>query len=92
MLEDFTPERVAAAVAFLASEACTVSGTVLAAGGGYVATVRIEEGLGVHAPAGERITPEFVAAQWDRISDMSQARPFGDAGAALMGAFAQRSG
>ena len=89
MLEQATPERVAAGVAYLASEACEFSGVVLAAGAGYFSTVRIEEGLGVVAPP-EAVSPEFVAEHWARISDMSAARPFNDAGAALMGAFGSR--
>jgi NAD(P)-dependent dehydrogenase (short-subunit alcohol dehydrogenase family) len=87
MLEQATPERVSAAVAFLASEACTFSGEIVAAGAGYFARVQMVEGLGVHLDADE-VTPENVAAQWPRIADMSGARPFDSAGAALLGAFA----
>jgi len=80
------PERVSAGVAYLASEACEVSGCILSAGAGYFSTVQIVEGLGVHAPADD-ITPEFVAANWGRIADTSAARPFDSAIDALMGAF-----
>jgi NAD(P)-dependent dehydrogenase (short-subunit alcohol dehydrogenase family) len=89
LLGEATPERVAAGVAFLASEACDFSGTVLAAGAGYFSTVRLVEGLGVHA-APEEISPEFVAANWARIDDATGARPFANAGDALIGAFAGR--
>jgi NAD(P)-dependent dehydrogenase (short-subunit alcohol dehydrogenase family) len=87
MLGEATPERVAAGVAFLASEACAFSGTVLAAGAGYFSTVRIVEGVGVHAAAAEQVTPEFVAAHWSRIADGAGARPFASAGDALVAAF-----
>jgi NAD(P)-dependent dehydrogenase (short-subunit alcohol dehydrogenase family) len=86
LIGEAAPERVAAGVAWLASEACEVSGCILSAGAGYFSTVQIVEGLGVHAPA-DAITPEFVAAHWGRISDMSAARPFDSAVDALMGAF-----
>lgn len=86
LMKDATPERVAAGVAFLASEACMLSGVVLAAGAGYFSTVRIVEGLGVHAAADE-VSPEFVAAHWDRIAAGEGARPFEHAVAALEGAF-----
>jgi NAD(P)-dependent dehydrogenase (short-subunit alcohol dehydrogenase family) len=86
LMKDATPERVAAGVAFLASEQCAHSGIVLAAGAGYFSTVSIVEGLGVHAAADE-VSPEFVAAQWDRIADPSGARSFEHAVAALEGAF-----
>jgi len=87
MLEQAAPERVSAAVAFLASEVCTFSGEIVAAGAGYFARVQMVEGLGVHLGADE-VTPENVAAHWPRIADMSGARPFDSAGAALLGAFA----
>lgn len=86
LIGEATPERVAAGVAWLASEACEVNGCILSAGAGYFSTVQIVEGLGVHAPA-DTITPEFVAANWSRIADASAARPFDSAVDALMGAF-----
>ncbi|MBL8325994.1 MAG: SDR family NAD(P)-dependent oxidoreductase [Rubrivivax sp.] len=91
MLTEATPERVAAGVAWLVHESCEESGIVLAAGAGYYSAVRIVENLGVHA-GDEAATPEFVAANWSRITDTAGARPFRDAGAALLGAFAQRQG
>ncbi|MBL8315597.1 MAG: SDR family NAD(P)-dependent oxidoreductase [Rubrivivax sp.] len=91
MLQEATPERVAAGVAWLVHESCEESGIVLAAGAGYYSAVRIVENLGVHA-GDEEATPEFVAAHWGRITDAAGARPFRDAGAALLGAFAQRRG
>jgi len=91
MLEEATPERVAAGVAYLASEQCDASGIVLAAGAGYFSTVRIVEGLGVHLPT-EDIHPEAVAARWSEISAEDGARPFAHAGAALLGAFGDRRG
>ena len=87
LLGEAAPERVAAGVAFLASEACNFSGAVLAAGAGYFSTVRIVEGQGVHA-ASDEVSPEYVAANWARIDDPSGARPFASAGDALLGAFA----
>jgi NAD(P)-dependent dehydrogenase (short-subunit alcohol dehydrogenase family) len=86
LLAHATPERVSAGVAFLASEACDFSGQILSAGAGYFSTVRIVEGRGMHL-ATDQVTPEFIAAHWDRISDLSGARPFDSAGDALMAAF-----
>jgi NAD(P)-dependent dehydrogenase (short-subunit alcohol dehydrogenase family) len=87
MLQHATPERVTAAVAFMASKACSLTGEIVAAGAGYFARVQMMESQGVHL-AGEGITAEGVAQHWAQISDMSGARPFDSAGAALMGAFA----
>jgi NAD(P)-dependent dehydrogenase (short-subunit alcohol dehydrogenase family) len=89
MLTEALPERVAAGVAYLASEACELTGQILSAGAGYFSTVRIVEGQGVHAPAGE-VTPEFVASHWAGIADESKARAYDSAGDALMAAFAPR--
>jgi NAD(P)-dependent dehydrogenase (short-subunit alcohol dehydrogenase family) len=90
MLGEATPDRVAAGVAWLASEACEDSGVILAAGAGYFSTVRIVEGLGLHAPSGD-VSPEFVASHWAEIANEAGARPFDHAGAALLGAFAGKS-
>ena len=86
MIKEASPDRVSAAVAFLASEACEFSGEVVAAGAGYFARVRIMESQGVHLPLAE-VSPESFAANWDQIADMAGARPFDSAGAALAGAF-----
>ncbi|MEO8655293.1 MAG: SDR family NAD(P)-dependent oxidoreductase [Ramlibacter sp.] len=87
MLTEALPQRVAAGVAYLASETCELTGQILSAGAGYFSTVRVVEGQGMHAPAGE-VTPEFVAAHWDEIADESKARSYDSAGDALMAAFA----
>jgi hypothetical protein len=47
------------------------------------------ESQGVHL-AGDDITPEGVAAHCERIADVSAARPFDSASAALMGALAPK--
>ncbi len=91
MLAEAVPERVAAGVAFLASEACEFTGQILSAGAGYFSLVQMVEGRGVHAPAGQA-TPEFVAAHWGEIADMSRARPYDSAGDALVATFAPRPG
>ena len=86
MMGDASPERVAAGVAFLASEACDLTGQILVAGAGYFSTVRLVEGQGVHAPADE-VSPEYVAAHWAEIASTEGARPFDSATDALLGAF-----
>jgi len=72
-------EWVSAAVAYLASEACQVSGHVISAGAGYFARAQMMEAEGVwldpHSPA----DPDAVAAAYDRISDLSNATAFGSA-------------
>jgi len=80
------PEKVSAAVLFMASEACSHSGQIVAAGAGYFAGVKVVESMGVRAPEGQA-TPEFVAEQWSQIQDMSNARGFYNATQALVDTF-----
>lgn len=89
LLAEASPERVAAAVAFLASEACTFSGEIVSAGAGYFSRVQIVEGPGVHLPP-EGITPEGVADAWPAIAAMDGAQPFASATAALAAIFSPR--
>ena len=86
MLKEASPERVSAAVAYLASEVCDFTGEIVAAGAGYFARVQMMESAGVHLPP-HQVSPEAFAAHWQQIADMSSARPFDSAGAALAGAF-----
>ena len=53
---------------------------------GYFAGVQVVEAMGVRAPDG-KASPEFVAEQWAKIHDMSQARPFANATQALVDTF-----
>jgi len=89
MLDEATPDRVAAGVAWLASSVCQESGVILAAGAGYFSTVRIVEGQGLHAPV-TSVSPEFVASHWTQISSNAGARAFDSAGAALIDVFGTR--
>ncbi len=89
MMAGADPAKVTAGVLFLASEACGLTGEILSAGGGYFSRVEIREAAGAWAPEGEA-TPEFVAQAWGRIADMSDARSYANAGAALMAIFGQR--
>ncbi len=83
LIEIATPDRVTPAVVFLASDRCTFSGEIIAAGGNYFSRVKLVEGEGVHLPPDETPTAEWVAANWPAIADMSGARPFDSAMAAL---------
>lgn len=67
------PEYVSAAVAYLASEACAVSGYVLSAGGGYFSRTQVVEGAGVRVEAETAGDPDSVAANFETISDLSGA-------------------
>ena len=86
ILEKLQPEYVSALVTYLASEQFDDSGAVYATGGGYYSRVAIVEGQGVGIDS-EKVSPEEIVANWDKINDMSKARPFGNAMEATAGAF-----
>jgi NAD(P)-dependent dehydrogenase (short-subunit alcohol dehydrogenase family) len=85
-MQQASPDKVSAAVLYLASSACQSSGQIVAAGGGYFSGVRVMEGLGVRAGPSQS-SPEFVAENWSQIQDMSAARPFANASDALVKTF-----
>ncbi len=66
LLAKLEPEYVSPLVAYLASEACTESGTIFSVGGGYIARVAILEGKG--ATFDGVPTPEDVADRWADVT------------------------
>lgn len=72
MLAQIAPEHVTPAVLFLASKDGP-SRTVMLAGAGCYAIAKLLESDGVYIPEADR-SPEAIAAQFDVISDMSNAR------------------
>ena len=83
------PEYVAAAVAYLASEACSTSGDILVTAAGYFAKVQLVEGEGVAFAPDAQVTPEMVAERYADISDMSRAVPHETAMDAMKSLFAK---
>ena len=81
--EDFgknlQPEYVTPAVIYLASEHAP-NGVVMAAGAGVFSRIFIHETMGVSLGMGENMTPENIHANWDKISDMTDARALQNGG------------
>ena len=82
-------EFVSAAVAYLCSEACKVSGHVLSAGGGYFARAEMVEAKGVTLDPSRAGNPDEVASAFEAICDMSQAEGFASADTYVKKAFQQ---
>lgn len=78
------PELVTPAVLYLASEQAP-NGCIIEAGAGYYSKVSIMEGKGVKL--GDNVTPEDVAANFAKISDMSAAQEFRQGGEVTMKMF-----
>ena len=73
LLEKMKPEYVAPAVAYMASEECAFTGTVISAAGGVFSRVAIMENEGVLLDPARGITIERFRENLDHITDMSGA-------------------
>jgi NAD(P)-dependent dehydrogenase (short-subunit alcohol dehydrogenase family) len=72
LLATMTPEAITAACLFLVSEEAPSRAIVSCAAGGY-ARAYIAETDGVYLPPSEQ-TPENIAANWEKISDVNTVR------------------
>ena len=81
--EDFgknlQPEYVTPAVIYLSGKDAP-NGVIIAAGAGVYARIITHETMGVSLGTGEDMTPENIAANWDSISDMDDARALQNGG------------
>ena len=71
------------AVIYLAGEDAP-NGTIMAAGAGVFSRIFIHETMGVSLGMGEDMTPENIQANWDKISDMTDARALQNGGEQTM--------
>jgi hypothetical protein len=70
-------------VGWFCSEECSANGVVVEAGAGHFALVEVMEGEGYTFADPATVSPDDIAEHWDAIADMSAARPFADANAAV---------
>jgi len=81
--EDFgknlSSEFITPAVIYLASDQAP-NGVTIAAGAGVFSRILIHETMGVSLGMGEDMTPENIHANWDKISDMTEARALQNGG------------
>ncbi len=81
--EDFgknmQPEHVTPAVLYLASKDAP-NGVIMAAGAGVFSRIFIHETMGINLGTGGDMTPENIAANWDKVSDMDDARALQNGG------------
>lgn len=89
LVPSLKPEFVTAAVAYLCSEGCVASGEIITAGAGQYARAQMVEGRGVRFDPKAEVTPEMIAAAWDEITEMSDARGFSRSHDAVMKVFRQ---
>ena len=72
VIEQIKPDYVTPAVTYMASEDAP-TGVIIAAGAGVFARVMVHETKGVYLGTGEDMTAENIEANWDQISDMTDA-------------------
>lgn len=75
LAEYMRPELVSPAVAYLASEACTVSGEIIAATAGTFARVQYFMTEGVAFDPDKPVTIEMVQENFERLTDLGTATP-----------------
>lgn len=73
VFELLKPELISPLVVFLASEQCQDTGALFEVGGGWIGKVRWERSLGVGFDPRAGFSVEEVAAQWQQISDFTDA-------------------
>jgi NAD(P)-dependent dehydrogenase (short-subunit alcohol dehydrogenase family) len=73
------PRQVAAAVAWLCSDACALTGEILVAGGGHFARAVTQESVGLDIEDPQAISAEVIQRRWKKIANMRGARVFPDA-------------
>jgi NAD(P)-dependent dehydrogenase (short-subunit alcohol dehydrogenase family)/acyl dehydratase len=79
-IDKLKPELVAPLALYLVSEQCPVSGNVYNAGMGNFNRVAIVSGSGAKVSDGEKIlTPEQLRVQWQKITDLQDAREYWNA-------------
>ena len=72
VIEQIKPDYVTPAVTYMVSEDAP-TGVIIAAGAGVFTRVMIHETKGVYLGTGEDMTAENIEANWDQISDMTDA-------------------
>ncbi len=77
--QNLQPEYVTPAVIYLASEDAP-NGVIMAAGAGVFSRIFIHETMGISLGMGKDMTPENIQANWDKISDMEDARALQNGG------------
>ena len=77
--KNLSSEFITPAVIYLASEEAP-NGVTIAAGAGVFSRILIHETMGVSLGMGEDMTPENIHANWDKISDMTEARALQNGG------------
>jgi len=83
VVEALKPDYVAPFVAMLCHESCQDNGGLFEVGAGYIAKLRFQRSAGVQYPVGA-LTPEAIAAQWNKVGDFSTGATFPESNQEMM--------
>lgn len=83
VVEALKPDYVAPFVAFLAHDSCQENGGLFEVGAGYIAKQRWQRSGGVQYPV-KGLTPETVAAGWNKVTDFSAGATFPESNQEMM--------
>jgi hypothetical protein len=78
ILAKLKPEFIAPLVLHLCSEQCTDSGMIFGCAMGHYARVAVMTGPGAVVSKGDIPAPEDIAAEWEKIKSMEEAREYGN--------------
>ena len=73
ILDQIKPQFVTPHVTYLVSEDAP-TGVIVAAGAGVFARIMIHETMGINLGTGQDMTAENIASNWEKISDMTEAK------------------
>lgn len=73
VLDQIKPDYVTPAVTYMVSEDAP-TGVIIAAGAGVFSRVMVHETTGIYLGTGEDMSAENIEANWDQISDMTDAK------------------
>ena len=73
VLDQIKPDYLTPAVTYMVSEDAP-TGVIIAAGAGVFSRVMVHETTGIYLGTGEDMTAENIEANWDQISDMTDAK------------------
>lgn len=76
LFNELKPKLIAPVVAFLCHESCDDTGAIIESAAGWATKVHFVRGKGsvLRTSLDENVTPEYVKAVWDKVTDMSEAK------------------
>ena len=85
LIDELKPEYISPLVAWLCHEDCPDTKGLFEVGAGYISKLRWERTMGHAFKLGQELTPDAVAAKWDKIGDFDKSEHPADINASMVG-------